>query len=86
MIGVPAIGIPGAENWKPHWANVLEDFSRVYLAEDGDKAGGDLWRAMSDHIDQSNTMVVRVRMPDGEDSGSMYLKHGKDYLLGRIKK
>lgn len=86
MIGVPAIGIPGAENWKPHWANVLEDFSRVYLAEDGDKAGKDLWMAMSDHIDQSNTMVVRMRMPDGEDSGSMYLKNGKDYLLGRIKK
>lgn len=86
MIGVPAIGIPGAENWKPHWANVLEDFSRIYLAEDGDKAGGDLWRAMSEHIDQSNTMVVRMRMPDGEDTNSMYLKLGKDYLLGRIKK
>lgn len=86
QIGVPAIGIPGAENWKPHWANVLEDFSRVYLAEDGDKAGKDLWIAMSEHIDQSNTMVVRMRMPDGEDSNSMYLKQGKDYLLGRIKK
>lgn len=86
QIGVPALGVPGAENWKEHWANLLEDFSRVYLAEDGDNAGKDLWIAMSEHIDQSNTMVVRMRMPDGEDSNSMYLKHGKDYLLGRIKK
>jgi hypothetical protein len=31
-------------------------------------------------------MVVRMRMPDGEDSNSMYLKYGKEYLLGRIKK
>lgn len=86
QIGVPAIGIPGAENWKEHWSNVFEDFSRVYLAEDGDGAGKDLWNAMTEHIDQSNTLVVRMKMPDGEDSNSMYLKSGKDYLLGRIKK
>lgn len=86
QIGVPALAVPGAENWKEHWANLLEDFSRVYLAEDGDNAGKDLWIAMSEHIDQGNTMVIRMRMPDGEDSNSMYLKHGKDYLLGRIKK
>lgn len=86
MLGVPAIGIPGAENWQQHWANVLEDFSVVHLAEDGDTAGGDLWRAMSDHVDQSNTLVVRMRMPDGEDSNSAYIKFGRDYLLGRIKK
>lgn len=86
QIGVPALAVPGAENWKDYWGNLLEDFSRVYLAEDGDNAGKDLWIAMSEHVDQSNTMVVRMRMPDGEDSNSMYLKHGKDYLLGRIKK
>lgn len=86
QIGVPAIGVPGAENWKEHWANVFEDFSRVYLAEDGDSAGKDLWNAMTEHIDQSSTLVVRMKMPDGEDSNSMYLKSGKDYLLGRIKK
>jgi len=86
QIGVPALAVPGAENWKDYWGNLLEDFSRVYLAEDGDNAGKDLWIAMSEHIDQSNTMVVRMRMPDGEDSNSMYLKQGKDYLIGRIKK
>ena len=82
QIGVPAIGIPGAEAWKPHWENVLEDFSRVYLAEDGDDAGKDLWIAMSENL----TNVIRMRMPDGEDSNSMYLKAGRDYLLNRIKK
>lgn len=86
QIGVPALAVPGAENWKEHWANLLEDFSRVYLAEDGDSAGKDLWIAMSEHVDQSNTMVIRMRMPDGEDSNSMFVKRGKDYLLGRIKK
>lgn len=82
QIGVPAIGIPGAENWKDYWVNVLEDFSRVYLAEDGDDAGKDLWIAASENL----TNMIRMRMPDGEDTNSMYLKAGKDYLLGRIKK
>lgn len=82
QIGVPTIGIPGAENWRDHWVNVFEDFSRVYLAEDGDDAGKDLWVAMSENL----TNVIRMKMPDGEDSNSMFLKAGKDYLLSRIKK
>lgn len=82
QIGVPAIGVPGAENWKDHWVNVLEDFSRVHLAEDGDDAGKDLWISVSENL----TNVVRMRMPDGEDSNSMFLKAGEGYLLSRIKK
>lgn len=82
QIGVPAIGIPGAENWKEHWVNVFEDFSRVHLAEDGDDAGKDLWIAMSENL----TNVIRMKMPDGEDSNSMFLKAGEGYLLSRIKK
>jgi hypothetical protein len=82
QIGVPAVGIPGAEMWKDHWVNVFEDFSRVHLAEDGDDAGKDLWIRMSENL----TNVIRMRMPDGEDSGSMFLKSGEQYLLGRIKK
>lgn len=82
QIGVPAIGVPGAENWKDHWVNVFEDFSRVHLAEDGDDAGKDLWIAMSENL----TNVIRMKMPDGEDSNSMFLKAGEGYLLSRIKK
>ena len=82
QIGVPAIGVPGAEMWQPHWVNVFEDFSRVYLAEDGDDAGKDLWIAMSENL----TNVIRMRMPDGEDTNSMFLKSGEQYLLDRIKK
>ena len=82
QIGVPAVGVPGAENWKPYWDNIFEDFSRVYLAEDGDTAGKDLWERMTENL--SN--VIRMKMPDGEDVNSMYLKSGKDYLLGRIRK
>lgn len=82
QIGVPAFGVSGAQTWQPHWENVLSDFSRVYLAEDGDDAGQALWVAASENLDN----IIRMRMPDGEDSNSMYLKAGEEYLLGRIKK
>lgn len=82
QIGVPAVGISGAKKWQPHWVNVFEDFSAVHLAEDGDTAGEELWNRMAHELNN----VIRMRMPDGEDSNSMYLKAGKEYLLGRIKK
>lgn len=83
MIGIPAVAVPGAEMWKPHWPNVFEDFSRVYIFGDGDKAGSamiDMWR------DRLDTAVISAQMPDGEDVNSMYLKKGKEFLIGKIKR
>ena len=82
QIGVPAISIPGAKNWKPHYKNVFEDFSRVYLAIDGDDAGKLLWNTVKSEL----THVIPVWFPAGEDSNSMFVKHGKDALIERIKK
>lgn len=82
QIGVPAVGIGGAEKWEPHWKNVFEDFSRVYLFEDGDDAGKKLYERMTYEM----SSVIRVRMADGEDVNSTYVARGADHLLGRIKK
>lgn len=82
QIGVPAIGISGAEKWMPHWSSVLEDFSRVYVAEDGDEAGRHLWDRISSEISNA----IRMRMPDGHDTNSAFLEWGAEYLIGRIKK
>ncbi len=82
QIGVPAVAAPGAEVWLEHWNNVFEDFSRVYLAMDGDKAAEDLWNNATENL--SN--VIKMQMPDDEDVNSMFLKSGEQYLLDRIKK
>lgn len=82
QIGVPAISIPGAKNWKEHWPHVFADFSRVYVVTDGDDAGKEVWKKVSYEVDNA----IWIKMPDGEDTNSMYLKRGKDYLLSRIKK
>ncbi len=84
--GVPAISIPGAKNWKDHWVNILEDFSVIYSVTDGDKAGKELYERLTYEIDLSRTQVIKIEMPDGEDSNSMYVKLGGEYLLGRLKR
>jgi len=83
MIGIPAIGVPGAEVFKDHYAKVFEDFSRVYMFADGDQAGSDMIKKWRDRLD---TAVIDAQMPDKEDVNSMYLTHGPEFLIGKIKK
>ncbi len=81
IAGIPAVGISGVEKWQPHWKNVFEDFSRIYLFQDGDDAGEKLGRKLVDEIG-----AIRIVMPSGEDVNSSLVKHGPVYLKGLIKK
>lgn len=80
MLGIPAMGIPGASNWKPHWTRVLEDFSTVFVMSDGDKPGQEFAKRLIAEVG-----AVNIKMPEGEDVNSMYLKEGAQYLRTRIK-
>lgn len=79
--GIPAIGISGAEKWEPFWKNIFEDYSRVYLFQDGDKAGDDMGKMLAAEVG-----AIRIRLPQGEDVTSFYLEHGRDALRGKIRK
>lgn len=81
QIGIPALGVPGAENWKPHWTSILQDFSTVYVFSDGDEAGQKFAKRVMTEYDRT----VNVRMPEGEDVNSVFVKYGKDYLLKKIE-
>lgn len=82
QIGVPALGAPGAKAWKDHWTNVLEDFARVYVIAEGDQAGEEFWKLVSSQV----TNTIKVPLPNGEDSNSLFVKGGADALVSRIKK
>lgn len=86
QLGVPALGISGAKKWQDHWPLILEDFSTVYFVQDGDADGKLLYEKVSYKVDQAKTQVIRIKMPDGEDTNSMYLKRGKGYLMERLGK
>jgi hypothetical protein len=82
LVGLPSIGNPGAENWKPWWTDLLRDFRRIFVFCDGDEAGRDL----GDRVQKELGMAaVIIHLPDGEDVNSMYLKKGAQYLREMAK-
>lgn len=81
MCGIPAVGVPGAEKFEQHWKNIFEDFSRVYLFHDADKAGEDMGKLYSAEVG-----AIRVRLPQGYDVNKFYLEFGTDALRSKIRK
>lgn len=80
VCGIPAVGVPGVNNWKKHYTRLLSDFDKVFLFADGDSAGSDFGKSLSRELGN----LVVVNMPDGEDVNSMYLKNGVDYFQQKI--
>ena len=84
MMGVktqhPTIGIPGANNWKPHYAKILDDFEIVIVLADGDAAGLEFGKKISRELGNVNI----ISMPEGEDVNSMMIKRGSEWVDERI--
>lgn len=79
--GIPSIGVPGANNWKRHYARLLHDFENIYIFADGDQPGADFAKKLSDEIQG----VTIIHMPEGHDVNSMYLENGADWFMSKVK-
>ena len=79
--GHPTVGIPGANNWKPHYSRILDDFDVVMVLADGDKAGMEFGKKITRELPNANV----IQMPDGEDVNSTYIKLGKDWINERVR-
>jgi len=75
-VGINAVGIPGVNNWKPHYRKLLQDFETVIVFADGDQPGQDFARKLSREV----SGILVINMPEGEDVNSMYLKHGVQWF------
>ena len=67
-LGLPTMGVPGAQGWQDSWKIVLRDFTMVFVFADGDQAGKQF------AYDVADTVGWRARVvecPDGEDVSSM---------------
>lgn len=76
----PTIGIPGAANWKPHYARVLDDFETVIVLADGDNAGHVFAKKIAEELRNVNI----IAMPTGEDVNSLITRQGTDWINERI--
>ena len=77
----PTVGIPGANNWKPHYGRILDDFDMVIVLADGDNAGAEFGKKIVRELPNANV----IPMPDGEDANSVIIKLGKEWLDERIR-
>lgn len=80
VVGAPAVGVPGANSWKPHFRLLLEDFERVVVMCDGDQAGREFGKRIAGELDNASV----VHLPDGLDVTDAYMQFGAEYLTGRI--
>lgn len=80
--GVPAVGVPGATNWKPFYYRLFDDYERVIVVGDGDTAGREFVATLARNLPNS----IRRPMPEGYDVNSYVLKHGVDEYLAYVTK
>lgn len=79
-IGIPCIGVPGANSWKRHYTRLLADFERVFVFADGDQPGTEFARSLARELP-----VTIVQLPESEDVNSVYVRHGADYLRQKVE-
>lgn len=77
---LPAVGVPGVNNWKKHYTRLLSDFDKIFMFADGDQAGHEFAKSLMKEL--SNVIVIQ--MPEGEDVNSMYLKNGATYFQDKV--
>jgi hypothetical protein len=67
-LGLPTMGVPGAQGWQDSWKIVLRDFTMVFVFADGDAPGKQFAYDVADAVGWRARVV---ECPDGEDVSSM---------------
>jgi DNA primase len=91
MLGIPAVGVPGVQSWKPHFPKLFNGYDTVYVVgdndikEDGSNPGADFSKRVANEIVNSQI----VTLPAGMDINDYYLAYGADatrtLLIGELK-
>ena len=79
-IGIPCVGVPGANSCKKHYTRLLADFERVFIFADGDQPGTEFARSLARELP-----VTIVQLPDGHDVNSMFVLEGSNYFHSKVE-
>lgn len=80
LAGIPTVGVPGAQMWKPHFRDLFLGYRTVNILADGDEPGLEFAKSVAKTLPNARI----IPMPDGSDVNSLVNKHGKEALLERI--
>lgn len=83
LAGIPAAGVPGTENWLPHFHRLFKGYRKVWMFADRDDSKGQGMAFAAKLVEELKNVSI-VPMPEGEDVNSTVLKYGKGVLLKGI--
>lgn len=78
-VGIPCVGVPGANSWKRHYTRLLADFERVFVFADGDQPGKEFATSLARELP-----VTIVQCPEGHDVNSLYVQEGANYFHQKV--
>lgn len=81
VCGIPTVGVPGAQAWKPYFSEPFLGYREVLILADGDEAG----MQFADGIAESLPNARVIPCPPGQDVNSLVLNGGPAALLERVK-
>ncbi len=70
--GLPALGVPGANTWRPEWSELLDDIDRVYVVVEPDSGGESVLRWLSASPLRERAHVVYMPT-ETKDPSDLYL-------------
>lgn len=80
LVGIPAVGVPGANNWRRHFSLLFEDYAQVLIMCDGDQAGKEFGKRISSELDGATV----IHCPEGSDVNDLYLQEGAEGIRKRV--
>ena len=80
LCGIPTVGVPGAQSWKPHFVEPFLGYLDVLVFADGDEPG----MAFANTVASTLFNAKIIPMPPGEDVNSLVVSQGKSALLSRL--
>lgn len=78
LVGIPAVGVPGASNWQAHWPRAFSDYTEVVVVCDNDQKddGSNPGLRHAERVVKSVPGGRLVSPPAGEDLNSWVLSAG----------
>jgi hypothetical protein len=81
LCGLPAVGVPGVQTWKPYYRELFLGYREVLILADGDEPGVLFANTVAKALPNARV----IQMPQTLDVNDVYLKEGREGLLRRLK-
>lgn len=81
LCGVPAVGVPGVSHWEKNvdvWRRLFEDYERVYVVMDPDKAGQAAAKLIMRVVQDPMNIILPA------DVNDTYLTFGSEFIRNKM--